>query len=58
MESVFDKMEKFVVGTIKKDNKINKGKSEENNNENMLKIINDYKNKKDWDKDEAEIIRK
>ena len=58
MESIFDKMEKIVKNKIKKDNKINEIKSEETNNEKMLKIINDCKNKKDWDKDEAEIIRK
>lgn len=58
MESIFDKMEKIVMNKIKKDNKINEIKSEETNNEKMLKIINDCKNKKDWDKDEAEIIRK
>ena len=51
-------MEKIVKNKIKKDNKINEIKSEETNNEKMLKIINDCKNKKDWDKDEAEIIRK
>ena len=51
-------MEKFVRSTIKKDNKIIERKSEENNNENMLNIINYYKNEKDWDKDEEEIIRK
>ena len=58
MESIFDKMEKFEMNKINKDNKIIESKSEENKNENILKIINYYKNKKDWDKDEAEIIRK
>jgi hypothetical protein len=58
MESIFDKIEKIVKNKIKKDNKINEIKSEETNNEKMLKIINDCKNKKDWDKDEGEIKRK
>ena len=58
MESIFDKMEKFEMNKINKNNKIIESKSEGNKNENILKIINYYKNKKDWDKDEVEIIKK
>ena len=58
MESIFDKMEKFEMNKINKDNKINESKREEKKIENILNIINYYKNKKDWDKDEVEIIRK
>lgn len=55
MESIFEKMEKFEMNKI---NKSIKKKSGENIGGNMLDIIKYYKNKKDWDKDDVEIIRK
>jgi GTP-binding protein EngB required for normal cell division len=58
MESIFDKMEKFEKNKINIDNKIIKNNNEKNKGDNILEIINYYKNKKDWDKDEVEIIRK
>jgi len=58
MESIFDKMQKFELNTINKENKIIESNSIENKSDNILNIINYYKNKKDWDKDEVEIIRK
>ena len=56
MESIFDKMEKFEKNKINIDNKIIKNNNEKNKGDNILEIINYYKNKKDWDKDEVELI--
>ena len=58
MESIFDKMEKFEKNRINTDNKIIESKNGKNKCDNILDIINYYKNKKDWDKDEVEIIKK
>ena len=58
MESIFDKIEKFEKNRINKDNKIIESKNGKNKVNNILDIINYYKNKKDWDKDEVEIITK
>ena len=58
MESIFDKMEKFEKNRINKDNKIIESKNGKNKVDNILDIINYYKNKKDWNKDDVEIITK
>ena len=58
MESIFDKIEKFEKNRINKDNKIIESKNGKNKVNNILDIINYYKNKKDWDKDDVEIITK
>ena len=58
MESIFNKLEKFEKNRINKDNKIIESKNGKNKVNNILDIINYYKNKKDWDKDEVEIITK
>ena len=51
-------MEKFEKNRINTDNKIIESKNGKNKYDNILDIINYYKNKKDWDKDEVEIIKK
>ena len=58
MESIFNKLEKFEKNRINKDNKIIESKNGKNKVDNILDIINYYKNKKDWDKDDVEIITK